>query len=203
MAKDIKQEKEKKDLEEKEKTKEPSWFSKVPAMWKLIGISILVIMYLRTSSGYGSPSNFWVWAVGIFAAWWALGKESKARMEDMLTPKERDVLIRQEIERMKLEGQIPRFADIYYGPHSGLMYHEALPPHYLSRVEMIVDGEREHMRAMTFAQGPPKGFVMLASHSGRFQGTEAIPVISPIPNWWKRAQKMDIDVDKYLLGGLK
>ena len=200
MAEDVKEKEEKKELEEKEKSKEPSWFAKVPAMYKIAGIGVLVVMYLRVASGQGTTTSFWVWAAGVFAMWWALGKEGKSRLEDILTPKERDAIIRQEVTRMRNEGQIERFAEVFYGPNSGLQDHEALPLHYITELQVVEDGITEYKRALTFAEGSRRGIVTIQNNKGRFQGTETIPVISPIPKWVKRADKMDLDVDKILFG---
>lgn len=202
MTIDIKEKEEKNIAEEKEKQREPGLFSRVPTMYILAGVAVIVLMYLRTSSGHGSSQEFWTWTIAVFVMWWLLGRGIKAKTGGLLTPEEADILIKKEINRMRNEDppQIARFSQVYLGPDCGLRKHEALPRHYLKGMEVHYDGVIEYKRIMCYAEGEERGFVTIANNPGKFQGTEAIPVISPIPKQWRRLQEAGFNIDRMLFG---
>ena len=201
--KDIEQEEKEKQEKDKEEKKQENWFTKVPAIWKLGGLGVIFFKYQSLISSGGEIKELFIWIIVIVLVWYFIGSESKRRTTEILTPREAEEALDKEIQRKIKKGQINKWAKIYTGPNNGLFHHEGLPQHYQIGVEIVSEKSREYKRGVVFAEGETKGFATLQEGRGRLTGREAIPVISPIPNWLKRSKKYDLDLDKYMFGGGK
>lgn len=194
---------EKKDKEKKEEKPKYSWFQKVPVLYKVLGLGLIVVQYLGISNRGGSTNEIWIWVIIVLAVWYFIGSGGLLREGSILTPVEAETKLGEEIERKIREKQIPRSARIFIGPNNGLFHHEGLPVHYIISIEILDKGIVAHKRGIVFAEGNTKGYVTIQDFPGKVTGREAVPLVSPIPHWMRRADRAGLDIDKYVFGEKK
>lgn len=200
MPEDLKQKEEEKKEEEGKKENEPSWFQKVPAMFKLIALVFLLIQYQKIVSGGGNIKEMWTWVAVTLIALYFLGTEGKRREPDILTPEDAELALKNEITRKIKDGQIDRWAKVFIGPNNGLFFYEGMPRHYQIGVEISTDGRKEYKRGIVNAEGNTKGYATLQDHPGKVTGRELIPIKTP-KVFTDFKKKFGIDYDKLLFGG--
>lgn len=201
MAKDKeKEEREKKEEEQEEKSR-LTWLQKVPRLWLIGGIAVIVFKWLSIRNAGGNMQELWIWIIIIIAVLYFIGSEGLRRESGILTPEEAYDVLDKHIVFLKKKGMIPSDAKIYLGPNSGLQWHEAMPPHYQIQIEITTRRGREYKRGVVIAEGPAKGYATLQDHLGRLTGREVIPVGRP--QWMKDIKKYDLDIDKFIFGAKK
>ena len=204
MVEDTKKDEEK-EVKQKREEEKPTWFQRVPAIYKIGVGAIIFIRFLSIAQEGGNISQLWIWIAAGLGILYFIGQEGKKLTPEILTPEEAEKSLEIEIKRKIRTSQIPRGVQYYIGPNNGLFHHEGMPMHYIIEVALTSDDlGRDHKRGIVFAEGNTKGYATLQDNPGKITGREAIPIISPIPNWIKRGKAVGLEVEKFLgLGGGK
>ena len=176
---DIKKKEEEKKEEEVKEEKKENWFTKVPVIYKMGAIIILVIKYQSIVSSGGNIQELWMWVIIALVILYFLGSEGKRRDTGVLTPKEARKELQKEIDSLIQEGSISRWAKVYIGPNNGLFRYEGMPRHYQIQVEIHDDLGRHYKRGVVDAEGSTKGYATLQDSIGKLTGREPIPVRTP------------------------
>lgn len=197
---DFEKERELEKKKEKEKTK-PSFFSKVPTIWKIVGIAFIVIMYLKIQNDGGSINKVIIWILIVLAIWYIMGNDLLGRQVEILTPEEAYEAAEKHIHYLRTRPNpiIERNADVYLD-NANLFHSDGMPQHYQIGATIITENSKEYKRLIVMAEGPTKRYTTMQDSFGKLTGREAIPVKSPLPTWLKRGKKAGLDTDRLLYG---
>lgn len=196
---DIKKKEEEKKEEETKEEKKENWFTKVPVIYKIAAIIILVIKYQSIVASGGNIQELWLWVIIALVALYFLGAEGKRRDTGVLTPEDAEKVLKNEIKRKIKDVQISRWAKIYIGPNNGLFRYEGMPRHYQIELEIIDDLGRHYKRGIVDAEGVTKGYATIQDSMGKLTGREPIPVRTP-KIFQDLKKKYELDYDSFLFG---
>ena len=201
MPEDIKVKEEKKKEEEQKEKKKESWFDRIPTLYYILAIGLLFFKYQSIVNKGGNIQELWVWVLVILVILFLMGREGLKRVSVILTPKEARAALDKEIESMRMEGRIPRWAKVYVGPNMVLFHHEGMPQHYQVGVELMSDAGREYKRGIVFAEGNTKEYAVVQDSPGKLTGREPIPVMTP--KIFKKLKQYEIGMDQFIFGSDK
>jgi hypothetical protein len=199
MVKDVKKEEEVEKEEKEKKEKEPTWFNKVPVIYKISALAVIIIRYQSIVSSGGSLQELWVWVGIALIILYFLGSEGKRRDTGILTPQDAMKALKKEMERKMQAGEISRWAKVHLGPDIGMFRFEGMPRHYQIEVEIVDDLGRHYKRGIVDAAGDTIGYVTLIDSEGKYDGRTPLVVRTP-KIFQDLHKKYDVDYDSLLFG---
>lgn len=185
------EEEEKKKVEEKteEKKKEIAWWKRLSPI-TIIGGAIVVFLLTRSMEADVANKNSYLLYIGaVIAVLYLLAQVPKTKEEDMINPKEAELLVERECERKNRWGQFGPMIKYEIGPVSGIQHRDGKGIYYDVAVAILSPYDRpKYYAATVMAKGIEKGFVYLNESIGPLTGREIVQEKTIIPEWMTRTR---------------
>lgn len=186
--------------EDKKKEKEEpkqNWFERVPLVWKVCGLAIIVIMFLAFNAGTKTIKELAIWVGAVLLFWWFIGMEAKAIDPGVLTPEQARRATKVELGKLRKDGLFELYDNFEIGKCYGLNITDGVPSSYLMRVTKINPYENEEFTSTVFSKGELKGIATIQDNDGMMlTGKERVVVKTP--PIFKDLKKYGIDFDNFL-----
>lgn len=186
------EEKEKKIVEKEteEKKKEVQWWQRLNPI--MLGGFVLIgfLIVQNISIDEANRSTYMIYLIVLVGIVYLLAQVPKAKEDEMITPKESELLVERECERKRRWGQFGPMTKYEIGPVSNIFHNDATGVFYDVAVEVISPYDRpKYYTATVMAKGIEKGFVYLNESIGPMSGREKPDVRVIVPNWLKDMEK--------------
>ena len=182
-------ESEKREAEEKveEKKRDIPWWQRLNPM-VLGGAAIVGFLILRSViTDSENKSNYMFWLIALLVVIYLLSQSPKAREEEMITPREAELLVERECERKKRWNQFGTMSKYVIGPVTSLKHRDGGGTYYNVSVEVVNPYDRtKYYNAMVMAKGIERGFVTIQESIGALTGRETVHEKTIIPEFAKR-----------------
>lgn len=184
------QEKREVEQEAEEKKKEVAWWRRLHplVLGGSILIAFLIINKMMTDVENRNTYIFWLVAIGVIL--YLISQVPKTKEEEMITPKEAELLTERECERKRRWGQFGPMTKYEIGPIGPLQRRDGGGLYYDIAVEVTSPYDRpEYFVATVMAKGQERGFTWLIKSIGPIHGREKVPEKDYIPGWFKRTEQ--------------
>lgn len=192
---------EKKKIEQlaEEKKKEAPWWQRLSPL-VLGGAGLVGFLILRNiMTDAENKSNYIFWLIGLLVILYLLAQTPKTKEEEMITPKEAELLTERECERKRRWEQFEPMSSYRIGPVSKLQHKDGGGIYYDVSVEVTSPYHKSmHYVATVMAKGIEKGFVTLQESMGPISGREKTAEKTVVPEWFRMAEKSPL-LEKLML----
>ncbi len=192
---------EKKQIEKlaEEKKKVAPWWQRLSPL-VLGGGGIVAFLIIRNIMTDVKNRNTYVfWLIGLLVVLYLLAQTPKTKEEEIITPKEAELLTERECERKRRWEQFEPMSTYKIGPVSSLQHRDGGGVYYDVSVEVASPYHKPmHYVATVMAKGIEKGFVTIQESIGPITGREKIAEKTLFPEWFRRAEKSPL-LEKLML----
>ena len=192
---------EKKKVEQlvEEKKKVVTWWQRLSPL-VLGGGGIVGFLIIRNIMTDVENRNTYVfWLIALLAVLYLLAQTPKTKEEEMITPKEAELLTERECERKRRWEQFEPMSTYRVGPVSNLQHRDGGGIYYEVSVEVVSPYNKTMYYAATvMAKGIEKGFVTIKESIGPITGREKVAEKTMFPEWFRRAEKSPL-LEKLML----
>lgn len=194
-------EQEKRDVEKltEEKKKPLPWWQRLSPI--ILGVAgILAFVFISNIMYDIENRNMYIfWLVALIVVLYILGQAPKTKDEEIITPKEAELLTERECERKRRWGQFEPMSTYRIGPTSDLQHRDARGIFYNVAVEVVNPYDKpKYYLAKVYARGLERGFVTLQESIGPMKGREFEQEKSVIPEWLTRSREYPL-LEKMIL----
>jgi hypothetical protein len=183
----------------KDKKKEKAWYQTLNP-WLLGGAVILAFVFISNIMyDADNRDSYTFWLIGLFVVLYLLAQSPRIKSDEIISPREAELLVERECERKKRWGQFESMSTYKIGPVSDLQHRDARGLFYNIFVE--VDNPYTKARfyiAKVYAKGLERGYVTLHESIGRFTGREYEQEKTIIPDWLTKSREYPL-MEKLLL----
>ncbi len=173
-----------------EKKKELPWWQRLNPL-VLGGAGLVAFLIIRSIMvDVENRNTYMFWLIGLLVIIYLIAQTPKAKGEEMITPKEAELLVERECERKKRWKQFEPMSEYNVGPVSKLQHTDARGIYYDIAVEVTSPYDRPiYYSATVMAKGIEKGFVYLNESIGPLTGREKPDIRVLVPPWFKDIEK--------------
>ena len=194
---------EKKQIEKlaEEKKKEAPWWQRLSPL--VLGggglVGFLIIRNMMTDVENRNTYIFWL--IGLLVVLYLLAQTPKGKEEEIITPKEAELLTERECERKRRWEQFEPMSTYKIGPVSNLQHRDGGGVYYDVAVEVTSPYNRSmYYIGKVMAKGIEKGFVTIQEAMGPLTGREKVAEKTIVPEWFRMAERSPL-YEKLILRG--
>ena len=172
---------------DKEKGEEKKSNSKIPVLYIVGGIIVLILLAQRTKITGESSQTFWMVLLGILLILWLL----KSPFGLSRTPRWAQIQISKRVDELKEDGYLPKLTEVNVEPYGDLIFYSKNPNYYMFSVKFIFSYTNivQNMAKVYL----PEGHVTFVKSLGNIYGDEKSSVYPILPQGLKFLQKNKLE----------
>jgi hypothetical protein len=194
-------EKEKEQVEKitEEKKKDVPWYQRLSPTTMIVGGVIVFFILQNISNDPENRNQYIFWVLAVVGVLYLLSQNPQAKAEQMISPKEAELLAERECERKRRWEQFEPMSTYRIGPVAPLQRKDGGGNYYEVGVQVNSPYTKpKYYIATVMAKGAERGFTWLTESLGPITGREKIQERSIIPPWMTDMEKQPL-LEKVLL----